>query len=120
MTYRDATLTPPVDTTPPWWQRLWFWLDRESACRLWQWARRRVGGRWYEGVSFFGGREPWCVAWMRSRDGDCPLTWHRFTEDEERGVAIIWAIDMRAQNRTIDHHRATVDEHGRCGCEVWP
>jgi hypothetical protein len=57
--------------------------------------------------------------WRRRSDGECPLTWHRFTEDEERGVAMIWVVEMRTQNFTIDHHRASVDEHGRCGCEVW-
>ena len=29
--YRNATLTPPVDTTPPWWQRVWFWIKGETA-----------------------------------------------------------------------------------------
>ena len=44
--YREATFTPPVATSPPWWQRAWFRVARVDAAQRWRWARQAMGGRW--------------------------------------------------------------------------
>jgi len=113
--YRAATLTAPV--APPWWQRLLFVLDRDWACDLWPWARQRVGGRWCQCALLVLGRsgsDAWRVAWCEVKR--CPLTFERAPEE---GSAFS-VLDAREHNRTIDHHRATLDASGRCTCEVWP
>lgn len=115
--YREAALTPPTHAAPPWWQRLLFRRDRAWAGDLWPWARARVGGRWAQVVVCFprlvsGDESPWAVTWLRV--GSCPNAWPRA---EECGNAFD-LIDARAQNRTIDLHRAGA--HGGCDCEVYP
>jgi len=47
----------------------------------------------------------------------CPLTWDRHGERNNRAILANWGND---HNATIDAHRAAVDPEGRCACEVWP
>lgn len=112
--YRTPTLTPPVDDSPPLWQRLRFRIDRSEACRRWQWARREAGGRWATVVHSVGGGA-FVRLWHPTQH--CPLTWDRHTPHNNSAILAMVGND---HNATIDAHRAEVDAEGRCPCEVWP
>lgn len=133
MTYRTATLTPPVaPEAPPWWQRLLFRIDRTAAAERWQWARQAIGGRWSRVGEFnqSGDFGDWLV-----RHYECA------TKAGEMGfpseVSVIDAISIRdygtfrwrrfdacpGKNRRNIH--GVWDIRGechaeRCVCEVWP
>ncbi len=91
--YRTATLRAPDVPRVPRWQRLWWRIDREDALQRWSWARREHGERWRETET-------------------CPLTWNVYFDPRHPST---WS-----SSETLALHRATVDEHGRCSCEVWP
>ena len=105
MPYRDAMLVPPQDTTPPWWQRVWFSVARDDAAQWWQWARRAIGGRW---------------SWVYF--ADFVWGWERLELSET----------CPAQSRSYDVWCALVEDpdgtkerfgecsRRRCSCEVWP
>lgn len=101
--YRSPTLTPPVDTTPPWWQRVWFCVNRRDACERWQWARREVGGRWSWGLYGYGIFE---FAWARV--DDCP------------GQHYLGVSRAATASRDATLERLSMCSSRRCTCEVWP
>lgn len=104
----DAAHTP----TPA--QRLLFFLSRDEAHQRWPWARERTGGRWTPVVRSAGGGVTVRV-WQPVLH--CPLTWPTYPERDNRNLFLLVGAD---HNATIADHRASVDEFGRCACEVYP
>jgi hypothetical protein len=96
--YRTATLTSPVDTSPPWWQRAWFRVARGDAAQRWQWARRAIGGRW--SPQFVGDFME--VAMLPCDACPCEPEQQFFGGHDEA------------------RERWGVCSHRRCLCEVWP
>lgn len=114
--YRTPTLTPPVDDSPPWWQRVAATVAPDlGGASAWQWYRQRVGGRW------------------------CRV---RLRDDRGRDAGVMWArVHCCPRPRYIGRQRYsglwlvggppsvpigwdaeavhTVDDEGRCTCEVW-
>lgn len=123
--YRNATLTPPVDTTPPWWQRLAAKVapNLSGACD-WQWYRRAVGGRWCRvrltshTVDLLG-RYQWRVegeTWAHLTN--CPRTVEIGRRRYSAGLDFATRLPMPMNWDAEAVH--TVDTEGRCSCEVWP
>ncbi len=63
------TPSPPAEPTPPLWQRAVFRAWPELAGEVWQWARKRMGGRW----SMAPHRQP---GWVRV--DRCRCSWPAF------------------------------------------
>jgi len=111
--YRMATLTPPVDTSPPWWQRAWFRVARDDAAQRWQWARRAIGGRWSQlpgdGYSWRWVRTPVCLGPIVTRAlGGEPVPVGVCFDERENNLMV---------DEEIGHFEFTAHE---CHCEVWP
>lgn len=99
--YRTATLTPPVDTSPPWWQRVWFRVDREDAAQRWRWARRAIGGRWTLAIG-----------------EDCRTTaWDRVSQCPARGLDGLGCDKHKCH---CPHVLDGMCHVRKCYCEVWP
>lgn len=120
-TYRTPTLTPPADTSPPWWQRAVAAVAPDlGGASEWQWYRQRVGGRW-------------CRVRLYSEH----------TGNLRRDEGVMWArVHCCPRPRDIGRHRYSglwlvggpplvpigwdaeavheVGADGRCSCEVWP
>ncbi len=99
--YRTPTLTPPVDTPPPWWQRAWFRVGRDDAAERWQWARRAIGGRWspqFAGDFMEVAMQP-CAACPCGRE-----TYFFGLFESSDGARERWGVCSQR----------------RCLCEVWP
>ena len=117
--YRTAPLTPPV--APPWWQRLAAKVAPDLlGASEWKWYRRSVGGRWCR-VRLYSEH----TGNLRRNEGEvwarvhcCPrpmcIGWHRYSGRWLVGgppsVPIGWSVEAAH----------TVDDEGRCTCEVWP
>ncbi len=110
--YRTATLRAPDVPRVPRWQRLWWRIDREDALQRWSWARREHGGRWCLHVllDIDASDGPFIERWRETET--CPLTWNVYFDPRHPST---WS-----SSETLALHRATVYEHGRCSCEVWP
>jgi hypothetical protein len=132
--YRTTMLTPPVDTSPPWWQRAWFRVARDDAAQRWQWARRAIGGRWCR----MGDHQEMTIERVieSCAHGINEARRMGYESDTPRGRAIADAIIVRDYGR---HEWRIVDRcpgeqrydvrawrirgecyAGHCICEVWP
>lgn len=109
------------EAAPPWWQRVVFRLWPDTACRSWEWARRRAGGRWALVMTWvpriFGPGFWWVPEWQRV--SSCPLEWHYFTDSELAQMSSITRLDAVAQNRTIDMHRPECSCQGAIDETMW-
>lgn len=91
----------PAKVSIPWWQRAWFWFDRHDAAQRWEWARRRVGGRWTKTLADCGRMLVW------SQVTDCPASgWGSLGCNKEECFCPRVLFGMC-------HVRM-------CFCEVWP
>lgn len=97
MPYRDATFTEQP-RVPPWWQRVWYCVDRTGACEHWQWARQAAGGRWTRDLAPF-----------------------KFLTVEWRRVVWCPAFGQRPRTERDRFHRVLgFCTPNRCRCEVYP
>lgn len=104
--YRETITPVPVRPVLTRWRRFLVWLLSPEDLSGFDWYRAHVGGRWCLDRDAFTGEK-------RVKTAECPREWSRFTREEIQSAAIIWAVDMHAQNRIGDEHRAC------CTCEVW-